>query len=117
MPDMPVARKGDSVFCPSDVHPEANTAVPVSGQIEPVSAPYPVKDTYVNDKLIAIAGDTLYKHVACPGSTPGFTFPGDQSVNFAEDHAIIRAGDTTIHCGNQASRGQVLPMCSLDTFA
>lgn len=117
----PLARAGDSVFCQADAHPEAQSIVPVSGYLMPGS-----KDTFCNDRG-AIPADgfgltpTNHVHAACPGSNQ-FRCTQGSDVVFVNDYPAVRSGDATSHDGpgpvpTFASPGQVLPLCSLDTFA
>jgi uncharacterized Zn-binding protein involved in type VI secretion len=103
-----VARVGDFVFNPNDVHWWASP-VPVVGIITAGSS-----NTFCNNKEVAIADSSKKSsHIICTGTNDFYVSSGSDKV-FTNGFATGRSGDATTHCGGQ---GSILPFCSLNTYA
>lgn len=94
---LPIARIGDSVFCPADTH----LVPPLLG----IPTPFPVMGVitqgstkvFANNIAIARVGDKG-THAACPGPN---TFKVDTGSNKVYDNnkRVARLSDQTEHCG------------------
>lgn len=104
----PIARVGDTAFCPADGHP-FGMPVPVTGIIVQGA-----RLDFTNDRATATTNPAFESpHAACAGPNKFHVGQGSP-VLYVEDYAAGRSGDQTQHCGGQ---GTILPTCSLDTFA
>lgn len=104
----PVARVGDTAFCPADVHP-FGWPVPVTGIITRGA-----QLDFTNDRATATTNPEFKSaHAPCAGPNEFYVAEGSP-VLYVEDHAAGRSGDMTQHCGGV---GTVHPVCSPDMFA
>lgn len=89
----PVARVGDTVFCPADIHntPSGPVPMPVTGQI--VAG---VPTVLTGGSPTARLGDPGV-HAVCLGPN-NFTILTASLRVFAASQPVARMGDTTQHC-------------------
>lgn len=114
----PVARVGDVAFCKGDQHLFAGPLV-VFGFIQKGSS-----NVYCNDRPVAICNPLLQSvHIVCPGPNLFYCKSGSDKV-YCNDFQLARSGDPTSHCGSISygagglgPDGEILPLCSLNTYA
>lgn len=97
MPNL--ARKGDPVNCPADLH--GWLSLPVVGVFTEGSS-----NVFCNNLPAVRLGDGG-THAQCPGPN-NFKATSGAAKTLINDKPAVRDGDSTAHCGNPASRGQVM---------